>query len=252
VPESRSAVLGKVERLVCSGCGCCRPVESTVTTNRRHMNESGYTWLGSLRLSVAVVAPLTVSLSHQQVLAMLMFAVRLLCPRHQSVRCSIGAGSVNGGGAEVYGVISRPTGWRKRSSSSAAAPGGGGGGAIMYEGFKELSSWPKRSASTALAFGEPTGVAPWRLRLKECRNEFKAIDSATIAKAFVMAYRIAGKVIEHTGGNEFLRTDDTHLGCRRDFIDTEFGIQPVHDCLDHHKGPHLRGGVEGKESHEDF
>jgi hypothetical protein len=92
----------------------------------------------------------------------------------------------------------------------------------------DLAVFPSMSKrhSTRLA-NRGGGVAPADEIWKACLNEFKAIDSATIAKAFVMAYRIAGKVIEHKGGNEFLRTDETHLGCRRDFIDTEFGIQPV-------------------------
>jgi hypothetical protein len=34
-------------------------------------------------------------------------------------------------------------------------------------------------------------------------------------------------VIEHNGGNEVLRTHESHLGCHRDFIDTGFGVQPV-------------------------
>jgi hypothetical protein len=65
--------------------------------------------------------------------------------------------------------------------------------------FPSISKWH----STRLA-NQGGGVAPADEIWKACLNEFKAIDSATIAKAFVMAYHIAGKVIEHKGGNEFL------------------------------------------------
>jgi hypothetical protein len=60
-----------------------------------------------------------------------------------------------------------------------------------------MSKWH----STRLA-NRGGGVDPADEIWKACLNEFKAIDSATIAKAFVMAYRIPGKVIEHKGGNE--------------------------------------------------
>jgi hypothetical protein len=118
--------------------------------------------------------------------------------------------------------------WQHRGSPLVAVASnapifGSGCTARRHVDLAVFQSVSKRH-STRLANG---GVAPADEIWKACLNEFKAIDSATIAKAFVMAYRIAGKVIEHKGGNEFLRTDETHLGCRRDFIDTEFGIQPV-------------------------
>ena len=69
----------------------------------------------------------------------------------------------------------------------------------------DLAVFPSVSKrhSTRLA-NRGGGVAPADEIWKACLNEFKAIDSATIAKAFLMAYHIAGKVIEHKGGNEFL------------------------------------------------
>jgi Transposase len=71
------------------------------------------------------------------------------------------------------------------------------------------------------------GVPPANEIWDACEQVWEELDSATIARAFVTAYRLAGKVIEHKGSNDFLRTDETHLGCRRDFRDTDFGIQLV-------------------------
>jgi hypothetical protein len=57
----------------------------------------------------------------------------------------------------------------------------------------DLAVFPSVSKqhSTRLA-NRGGGVAPADEIWKACLNEFKAIDSAAIAKAFVMAYRIAG------------------------------------------------------------
>jgi hypothetical protein len=44
------------------------------------------------------------------------------------------------------------------------------------------------------------------------------MDSASIARGFILAYRIAQKVIDNAGTNTFLETQDFHSGVRDDFL----------------------------------
>ena len=53
---------------------------------------------------------------------------------------------------------------------------------------------------------------------------WRDIPSSTIAGGFVLAHRIAGKVIEEDGDNKFLSGADFHSGVRNDFINTDKGI----------------------------
>jgi hypothetical protein len=59
-----------------------------------------------------------------------------------------------------------------------------------------------------------TAVSVWR-----------ELDSATIARGFVLAHRILGKVIENKGDNSFLGSGDFHCGVRDDFVSTATGIR---------------------------
>jgi hypothetical protein len=51
------------------------------------------------------------------------------------------------------------------------------------------------------------------------------MDSASIARGFILAYRIAQKVIDNGGTNSFLQTQDFHSGVRKDFNATHDGVQ---------------------------
>lgn len=54
---------------------------------------------------------------------------------------------------------------------------------------------------------------------------WNSMPSATIAKGYMHAYRILGKVVEHSGCNDFLRTKDFHTGVREDYYSTDKGIK---------------------------
>lgn len=58
------------------------------------------------------------------------------------------------------------------------------------------------------------------------------MESATIARGYVLAYRIAEKVIKAKGSNAFLRQQDLHCGVRMDFANTDNGIQKKAFVLD--------------------
>lgn len=58
------------------------------------------------------------------------------------------------------------------------------------------------------------------------------MESAQIARGFVLAYRIARKVIQHKGDNAFLQKQDFHSGVRDDFYATATGIAKKTHVLD--------------------
>ena len=52
------------------------------------------------------------------------------------------------------------------------------------------------------------------------------MEECVIARAFVLAWRLAALVIEKGGENTFLGTKEMHRGVRRDFNDTKNGVAP--------------------------
>jgi hypothetical protein len=51
------------------------------------------------------------------------------------------------------------------------------------------------------------------------------LPSATIARGFVLAYRVANTVINHQGDNSFLVKSALHSNVRADFVDTPTGVR---------------------------
>ena len=68
---------------------------------------------------------------------------------------------------------------------------------------------------------EPSPDEIW----KSAEAVWENMPSATIASGYMHAYSILGKVIEHNGCNEFLRTKDFHTGVRQEYYATEKGIK---------------------------
>jgi hypothetical protein len=68
------------------------------------------------------------------------------------------------------------------------------------------------------------GVAPPDEIWKAADDVWRNLDSATIARGFVLVYRILAKVIQHNGSNEFLRDKEFHSSVRKDFQSTKTGI----------------------------
>ena len=52
------------------------------------------------------------------------------------------------------------------------------------------------------------------------------LPSADVARGFVQAYRVMGKIIEEGGNNHWLKHGGPHLNVRRDFYDTPSGCLP--------------------------
>jgi len=49
---------------------------------------------------------------------------------------------------------------------------------------------------------------------------WQGLDSPTIARAFILAYVIAQKVVQNSGANDFMQKGGLHADVRQDFIDT--------------------------------
>ncbi len=61
---------------------------------------------------------------------------------------------------------------------------------------------------------------------------WKGISSAMIARSFVLAYRIMGKLIETKGDTDWLKNGAPHCHVRRDFYDTDRGIAKISDVVE--------------------
>ncbi len=58
---------------------------------------------------------------------------------------------------------------------------------------------------------------------KTALDIWKGISSAMIARAFILAYRIMGKITETIGDTNWLKNGAPHCNVRRDFLDTDRG-----------------------------
>jgi hypothetical protein len=52
-----------------------------------------------------------------------------------------------------------------------------------------------------------------------------------VARAFLLAYRIMGKIIETKGDTDWLRNGAPHCHVRRDYVDTDRGVMKVSDVV---------------------
>jgi hypothetical protein len=68
----------------------------------------------------------------------------------------------------------------------------------------------------------------WKIAL----DIWKGISSAMIARAFILAYRIMGKITETNGDTDWLKNGAPHCHVRRDFLDTDRGVKKITDYVD--------------------
>jgi hypothetical protein len=61
---------------------------------------------------------------------------------------------------------------------------------------------------------------------------WKGITSAMIARAFLLAYRIMGKIIETKGDTDWLKNGAPHCNVMRDYFDTDRGVVKITDVVD--------------------
>ena len=68
----------------------------------------------------------------------------------------------------------------------------------------------------------------WKIALET----WNGISSAMIARAFILAYRIMGKIIETKGDTDWLKNGTPHCHVRRDFFDTDRRVTKITDAVD--------------------
>ncbi len=52
-----------------------------------------------------------------------------------------------------------------------------------------------------------------------------------VCRAFLLAFRILGKIIITNGDTEWLKDGTPHMNIRRDFVDTDVGVRRVKDVV---------------------
>ncbi len=53
-----------------------------------------------------------------------------------------------------------------------------------------------------------------------------------VCRAFILAYRILGKIVETNGDTEWLKNGMPHCNVRRDFFDTEVGVKRLQNVIE--------------------
>ena len=61
---------------------------------------------------------------------------------------------------------------------------------------------------------------------------WNGLTSPMIARAFILAYRIMGKIIETKGDTNWLKDGAPHCNVRRDYQDTDRGVMKITDVVD--------------------
>ena len=60
---------------------------------------------------------------------------------------------------------------------------------------------------------------------------WNTMSSSMVARAFLLAYRIMGRIIENKGDTDWLKNGAPHCNVRRDFVDTDRGIKKITDVV---------------------
>ena len=60
---------------------------------------------------------------------------------------------------------------------------------------------------------------------------WNTMTSSMVARAFLLAYRIMGKIIETQGDTDWLKNGAPHCNVRRDFADTDRGVKKIEDIV---------------------
>ena len=102
-----------------------------------------------------------------------------------------------------------------------------------YTNVLDLQVFPamsKRHSELLQIFNNTQGDTDriWKIAL----DIWKGISSAMIARAFILAYRIMGKITETNGDTDWLKNGAPHCHVRRDFLDTDRGVKKITDYVD--------------------
>ena len=57
------------------------------------------------------------------------------------------------------------------------------------------------------------------------------MTSSMVARAFLLAYRIMGKIVETQGDTDWLKNGAPHCNVRKDYADTDRGVEKITDII---------------------
>jgi hypothetical protein len=102
-----------------------------------------------------------------------------------------------------------------------------------YTNVLDLQVFPamsKRHSELLQMFGNTQADTDriWKIAL----DIWNGISSAMIARAFILAYRIMGKIIETKGDTDWLANGTPHCLVRKDCFDTDRGVTRISDVVD--------------------
>ena len=91
----------------------------------------------------------------------------------------------------------------------------------------DLAVFPMMSKRHSCLLQEySNGVAPCDEIWQAALSVYRELPSSDIARGFVLAMRVARKVVKNKGDNHFLKANDHHLDVRKDYHDTQTGVKP--------------------------
>jgi hypothetical protein len=61
---------------------------------------------------------------------------------------------------------------------------------------------------------------------------WNGMSSSMVARAFLLAYKIMGKIISTNGDTEWLKNGAPHCHIRKDYVDTNTGVKRITDVVD--------------------
>jgi hypothetical protein len=60
---------------------------------------------------------------------------------------------------------------------------------------------------------------------------WKTMTSSMVARAYLLAFRIMGRIIETKGDTDWLKNGAPHCNVRRDYVDTDRGVKKIEDVV---------------------
>ena len=60
---------------------------------------------------------------------------------------------------------------------------------------------------------------------------WNTMTSSMVARAFLLAYRIMGKIVETKGDTDWLKNGAPHCNVRKDYADTDRGVKKIIDII---------------------
>ena len=98
---------------------------------------------------------------------------------------------------------------------------------MPHENVLDLAVFPCMSTRHTGLVRKHTGSVASRDVIWNCADQvWRELPECKIARAFILAWRIAEVVIKKGGSNTFLGTKELHRGVGRDFNDTKNGVVP--------------------------